>query len=401
MSTISVLVPAYNAARRLPQTIESVLSQQGEVDFELILVDDASTDETGALCDEAAARDDRVRVVHRRENGGEGPARNSGLDVMSGDWLLMLDADDLLEPQALATLGAAVDATDADALVYRFGMFDDQTGFSWDCPEAFQTGWFVHDGAAAFDPRTSPDHLYTAFWSSVCNKCFRTSFLREHALRFDDTPRIGDVFFTLSGLSLARSIAILDAHLYRYRVNLPGSLTNTGDSYPLTYWRACSRLRQLLVERDVWDTYRIAFLNWVSENLPYNLMTMKSAAGYRALLEAFQKGGFEELGFGSFSREQAANPWAYDHCVTLWHASVEDGLFDFMKRKAREVDELADQRRVLAADLERARGDARRVTQEVARVQAELDAVRGSVSFRAGRALTAPLRALRDATRHG
>lgn len=98
---VSVVVPAYNAARYLPQTIDSVLAQEG-VALELLIVDDCSTDDTAALVAVAAARDARVRYLRMPANSG-GPAgpRNLGIQAAQGRWVALCDADDLWHPQKL------------------------------------------------------------------------------------------------------------------------------------------------------------------------------------------------------------------------------------------------------------------------------------------------------------
>lgn len=97
--TVSVIVPAYNAGKYLSAAIESVLAQTYG-GWELILVDDGSTDSTPAICDNAALADSRIRVVHKR-NGGQSSARNAGIRVAGGEYLTFLDADDMLAPSFL------------------------------------------------------------------------------------------------------------------------------------------------------------------------------------------------------------------------------------------------------------------------------------------------------------
>ena len=92
---LSVIVPIYNSKEHLPRCIESVLSQSFS-DFELLLVDDGSTDGSGAICDAYSAKDDRVRVFHKA-NGGASSARNVGLENVKGQWLTFLDSDDWFE----------------------------------------------------------------------------------------------------------------------------------------------------------------------------------------------------------------------------------------------------------------------------------------------------------------
>ena len=96
---ISVVIPIFNADKYLHRCINSVLSQS-YTDFELLLIDDGSTDKSGKICDEYAREDDRVRVFHK-ENGGVSSARNLGLDNAKGEWVSFVDADDRVETDYL------------------------------------------------------------------------------------------------------------------------------------------------------------------------------------------------------------------------------------------------------------------------------------------------------------
>lgn len=111
---ISVIVPVYNSEKYLDKAVESVLSQSYS-DWELILVDDGSTDESHRLCDEWADKDERICVVHR-QNGGLSAARNSGLDIAKGDFITFLDSDDMLCPDALKDMYSAIDSTGCDII---------------------------------------------------------------------------------------------------------------------------------------------------------------------------------------------------------------------------------------------------------------------------------------------
>ena len=95
---ISVVVPVYNVADYLPACLDSILSQDYDA-LEVILIDDGSTDASGAICDDYAARDSRVRVIHQK-NGGAAAAKNAGLRAAGGEYLSFVDSDDYLEPGA-------------------------------------------------------------------------------------------------------------------------------------------------------------------------------------------------------------------------------------------------------------------------------------------------------------
>jgi len=100
---ISVIVPVYNTAPYLHRCIDSILAQTF-TDFELLLIDDGSTDESGRICDEYADKDGRIRVFHK-ENGGVSSARNVGLDNATGDWITFCDSDDYVYPCWLDNFG--------------------------------------------------------------------------------------------------------------------------------------------------------------------------------------------------------------------------------------------------------------------------------------------------------
>ena len=93
---ISIIVPVYQVEKYLNECIDSILAQTF-TDFELILVDDGSPDNCPALCDAAAEKDSRVRVIHQQNKGLSG-ARNAGIDVARGNWLGFVDSDDMIDP---------------------------------------------------------------------------------------------------------------------------------------------------------------------------------------------------------------------------------------------------------------------------------------------------------------
>ena len=102
MPTISVIVPVYNAQKYIHRCVDSILAQTF-TDFELILVDDGSPDNCGAICDEYAAKDSRIRVIHQ-ENQGQAAARNHGVAQAQGSWVCFVDSDDMIHPQMLEHL---------------------------------------------------------------------------------------------------------------------------------------------------------------------------------------------------------------------------------------------------------------------------------------------------------
>ena len=120
---LSIIVPVYKVENYLPKCIDSILAQTF-TDFELILVDDGSPDDCPALCDAAAEKDARVRVIHQK-NGGLSAARNAGLDAARGAWIGFVDSDDYIEPEMYEVLYQAVQSTGADLALCDYAEVDE------------------------------------------------------------------------------------------------------------------------------------------------------------------------------------------------------------------------------------------------------------------------------------
>lgn len=123
MPTISIIVPVYEVEPYLQKCIDSILAQTFR-DFELILVDDGSPDSCPAICDAAAAKDSRVRVIHQK-NGGLSAARNAGLDAAKGKWIGFVDSDDYIAPEMYETLLRRIQKDGAQMAVCSYTYVDE------------------------------------------------------------------------------------------------------------------------------------------------------------------------------------------------------------------------------------------------------------------------------------
>jgi glycosyltransferase involved in cell wall biosynthesis len=120
MCEISIIVPVYDVEKYLKKCVDSILNQTFK-DFELILVDDGSPDNSGAICDQYAEKDSRVRVIHK-ENGGLSDARNAGIEVARGKYLGFVDSDDFVNEDMYKQLYTSIIENNADLSIC--GIFD-------------------------------------------------------------------------------------------------------------------------------------------------------------------------------------------------------------------------------------------------------------------------------------
>ena len=167
---VSIIVPVYNIENYIRVCVESILAQTYE-SFELILVDDGSKDNSGILCDEYAAIDSRVKVIHK-ENGGVSSARNTGLQQAKGKWIMYVDGDDWIDPEMMTEMIAVAERDGADFIIgnLRFVCEGDN---SW---EYEMNDW--ND-----DKKYSLNQYISRVWTSVCGCMAKKKLYDIHKLR--------------------------------------------------------------------------------------------------------------------------------------------------------------------------------------------------------------------------
>ena len=211
MPIYSIIIPVYKVEMYLSACIDSVLAQDTAFTYEIILVDDGSPDNSGTICDAYAAKHPQIRVLHK-PNGGVSSARNAGLSLAVGEYVLFLDADDLWEPELLSSLDAARAETPDMTLFPYKEICGSQERLV--LPALFPSG----ESGAEFLQRsflagTMPP---PATWGYL----YRRAFLSAHSLLFDEgLPLAEDLDFNFRALSTAQRITAVKQPLYRYFIH--------------------------------------------------------------------------------------------------------------------------------------------------------------------------------------
>ena len=208
---VSIILPVYGVEKYLPECMDSLLAQTYEA-LEIILVDDASPDGCGAICDSYAARDSRVRVIHK-ENGGAASARNAGLDAAQGSFICFVDSDDPVEPDYVQTLLNTLG--NGDMAMCGFYFLSRR-----DCqPAEAMPG--VYD-RAGFMNRFLKDWSCSLLW----NKIFRRDVIGD--LRMEEGHRVDDEFFTYRVALNCRQVTVTQHCLYHYRMRKSSVMQDDG-----------------------------------------------------------------------------------------------------------------------------------------------------------------------------
>jgi glycosyltransferase involved in cell wall biosynthesis len=214
---LSVIIPVYNVQKYLARCVESVLGQTHR-DLEVILVDDGSTDSCGTLCDQYATQDQRVKVIHK-SNGGLSSARNAGLDVMTGEYVTFVDADDFIHRDFAIKLLQAI-GLDAQIAVGRWQECDEG-----ETPIEADVIW---GDVISFTRDEAIDEIYyqRRLTHSACSRIFEASLFDD--LRFPKGKLYEDLAISYNLLKKVNKVVYIDngPPLYYY-MHRAGSIINT------------------------------------------------------------------------------------------------------------------------------------------------------------------------------
>lgn len=270
---LSVIMPVFNAGRYLGRALESVLTQ-GVESLEVICVDDGSNDNSGAILDGWAARDKRVRLL-TQQNAGQGAARNRALDCATGDYVVFLDADDLLLPGALA--GMLEQVGDSDVLAYDHVTFRSDNDL---CGRPLQVG-----ERARIVRREELLRMMGVVW----NKLVRRTWLQDVGVRFPEGMIYEDIPVHWKLIVLAERVRHLAIPLYALRAHV-GSTTASAGLRRIDGAKAFCMVEGFLHASGNWNEYKGVFVECQLSHLAGAcdaLLELGAESAARAAVEAY------------------------------------------------------------------------------------------------------------------
>lgn len=215
MALVSIIVPIYNVEQYLDECVDSIRSQSYK-ELEIILVDDGSPDRCGKMCEEYAKEDERIVVIHKK-NGGLGDARNAGIRQAHGDYLLFVDSDDYLHPEAVEKILYTAEKAKADIAIFDYATVEPENSRSDRFTEKIRENQVL-----------SPEkekRVLTCSCSSV-NKLYRREFWEASGLEFPVGRYYEDLGTIPKLMAIAKRVVYRKEVLYYYRMR-EGSIMHT------------------------------------------------------------------------------------------------------------------------------------------------------------------------------
>lgn len=210
----SIIVPVYNLEKEIKKTVLGLLSQQGTTEYEIILIDDGSTDGSALVCDELKeSYQDKIKTVHQ-ENKGPGAARNAGIEIAEGEYIIFVDGDDTLKSNALETLSTTLDKYNSDIIGYQIEN---------------QNKKVITRGIGNAKPFSLEENkAYLLELPSLCNRAWKKALFTDNNISISEEYFVGeDLCVVAKLLACAKSIVVIPDVLYCYNQH-EGSLIGDG-----------------------------------------------------------------------------------------------------------------------------------------------------------------------------
>ena len=252
MKKVSIVMPIYNVERYIKKSIKSVLNQTHE-NFELILVDDGSTDRSGNIADQFAKRDTRIKVIHKK-NGGLSDARNVGMSQATGEYMVFIDSDDYWESDLLKSVFDFNKNGDLDIVVFGYvaDFYGADSSITHTENHIEETKVIIKESQSVVDIKHK--NLLGYAW----NKVYRTSLIRGRNLMFaKGVSYVEDILFNSQAFQCAKKVGFLGMPLYHYSQRSSETLgkkyySDMGDLDILANQEFCKALRALNVsDKDI------------------------------------------------------------------------------------------------------------------------------------------------------
>lgn len=268
---ISIIIPVYNTEKYLRRCIDSVLHSACD-DFEILLVNDGSTDSSPAICEEYSRQDSRVKVIHQK-NQGVSSARNTGLDHCHGEWIVFVDSDDFISKDFLSLIAKEIHQ-DKDLLLFDFSKH-----IAGQASAAYPVRTLTFQGKEMRELIRRilvPQPLYaggSADFRTPCARAYRKYIIDRYSIRFSPGLTVGeDLLFNLEYQLRASCCAYTSIPVYYYDIHM-GSATHGFRSRLLkNHARLLRQLKQLLEHCHMLPLLEPAYESYCLENLTYVLI---------------------------------------------------------------------------------------------------------------------------------
>lgn len=280
---VSIVIPVYNAEKYLKERMECLLKQSLK-DIEIICVDDGSTDGSLAMLERYAKKDRRVKVI-TQQNLYAGIARNNGLAVSKGEYIIFMDADDFCAEDMLAKMYEKGKKNNADVVLCGGAKYNTAK------KEIIAADYFLKhqlvEGKEVFNRNDIPEKIFTVTVPAPWNKLFKKKFIMKEGLQFQELQNSNDAFFTMSAMGLAERISYVSEVLCYYRIDSEGSIQKKKHKNALNFFFAYGAIFDKLVEKGIYEQVKKSYIDLTLSGIVFNVNTITDFESSEKIINYF------------------------------------------------------------------------------------------------------------------
>lgn len=328
---ISVIIPFYNSKKYIGHCLES-LRKQTFKSFEAICINDGSNDGSGALVDDYCKQDNRFHQF-LQTNKGAGLARNKGIELAKGNYIMFLDSDDFLPVYSLQKFLKKAKETQADVVLAQAEWFNDKTkekGLAKYCLNED----YLPKGKKIFCARDVSDFVLRITGGAPWGKLFNRSFIINNNIRFLSLKRSEDFYFVQMCLLLANKISYIKQRLWVYRINNDCSLESTKDQAPLVFWDANITFINDIKGINKYSEFERSILNDVVVRCVYNFNKVEELSSAKKIFNLIKYVVNKEFKLTDYKEGYFYEKKAYSGIIQIINANTfEEYLWQTRKKR--------------------------------------------------------------------
>lgn len=321
MPEISVVVPVYNVENYLRQSLDSLANQTFK-DFEVICVNDGSTDSSLSILEEYANNDERFKIISQ-ENKGLSGARNTGMNYINGSYLLFLDSDDWLEKNALELLYNQVSILNSEMIMFPYRYFNEDTN---EYEENDFTKLNMFDSSVDnknFNYKNISDIVFRIPHESI--KLYKVETLKKLAIKFPEGLNYEDAYFFYKIFFKLNKVSIIRTPIYNYRIRT-GSICTTGAEKSFDIFKILTCIENFLKEDHIYEKLRDEFILFIVINLKFVYLRLDESFRDKYLEKI--KENYEFFALNQVNEKHLAS-WHFDDRVFYQAIAISNNGVEF------------------------------------------------------------------------
>ena len=310
---VSVIIPVYNVEHILEETLGYLINQSIK-NIEIICVDDGSSDNSLNILKDYAKKYKNIKVI-QQEHEGAGSARNKGIKEAKGKYLLFLDSDDIFHKDLCKKSYNRAILFNSDIVLFRTNRYNEST------KELIEERGTLVDKyipkEKSFTPKNVKEVLFQITTPCPWSKLFKREFVLKNNLYFQNTKNANDVFFTLSSLTQAKKIVMLNDTLVTYRVGQTNNLQATKSKNPVEFLKAYTKVHDYLNEKGIFEEYEETYKTAAINSIIFNHKSTKTEESKSEIRKHLFEHGLKDLGLDNVERKDLKSNYSYLNWIEI------------------------------------------------------------------------------------